>query len=87
MTELSCSVHSMQTGTASDTRGPLQHLVAQNLREFKDQLFQMWFRPYTREARDDSSGFEHGAPSTPLPMLVVQLLDTTRRYGSYAACD
>lgn len=22
----------------------------------------MWFRPYTREARDDTSGFEHGAP-------------------------
>ncbi|KAK9836275.1 hypothetical protein WJX81_001454 [Elliptochloris bilobata] len=36
-----------------------KRLVAPEPRAFKDQLFQMWFQPYTRESRDDTSGFEH----------------------------
>ena len=38
---------------------PLQQLADSDTTAFKQQLYQMWFRPYTREVRDDSSGFEH----------------------------
>lgn len=37
----------------------MQQLAEQDQYAFKQQLYQMWFRTYTREVRDDSSGFEH----------------------------
>lgn len=36
-----------------------QQLADRDVSSFKQQLYQMWFRAYTREVRDDSSGFEH----------------------------
>ncbi|KAL3148953.1 hypothetical protein ABBQ32_001811 [Trebouxia sp. C0010 RCD-2024] len=36
-----------------------KQLADHDLTAFKQQLYQMWFRTYTREVRDDSSGFEH----------------------------
>ncbi|KAL0035864.1 hypothetical protein WJX77_005701 [Trebouxia sp. C0004] len=36
-----------------------QQLADRDVSSFKQQLYQMWFRSYTREVRDDSSGFEH----------------------------
>eukprot|EP00891_Asterochloris_glomerata_P001007 jgi/Astpho2/1007/e_gw1.00016.204.1_t len=37
----------------------LLRLADADLRSFKQQLYQMWFQTYTRQVRDDSSGFEH----------------------------
>lgn len=37
----------------------VQQLADRDVSSFKQQLYQMWFRAYTREVRDDSSGFEH----------------------------
>lgn len=37
----------------------MQQLADANVNAFKEQLQQMWFRNYSREVRDDSSGFEH----------------------------
>ena len=37
----------------------MQQLADANENAFKEQLQQLWFRNYSREARDDSSGFEH----------------------------
>jgi len=37
----------------------VQQLADRDVSSFKQQLYQMWFRSYTREVRDDSSGFEH----------------------------
>ncbi len=37
----------------------MQQLADRDVSSFKQQLCQMWFRSYTREVRDDSSGFEH----------------------------
>ena len=34
----------------------LQNLVARDPAQFKSQLYQMWFRLYTREVRDDTCG-------------------------------
>lgn len=33
-----------------------QNLVARDVTQFKSQLYQMWFRLYTRDVRDDTCG-------------------------------
>ena len=59
----------------------LQNLVAGQMEEFKRQLHQMWFSPYSRSnVRDDTCGFEHGA------VWALSLFIAWTKYRTCSAC-
>ncbi len=52
-------LQTLQHQPCDSTHCRMQQLADHDTSAFKQQLYQMWFRSYTREVRDDSSGFEH----------------------------